>query len=405
MGYRNLLPLPVTSRGDRAGRVVGRRAALHRHRGRRRCRAGDDVVAGGAPRGHPRRRAGRASALPATRRGRGVPGPRGGRRGASPRRGQRAAPARPRDRLAPGRPGRARRRPAAACWSSRRPSAGGARLQWRRGGDREPPARSRWRCGTGSPSAASTGSCCCCCPAVLVRGAAVHLPVPLRPRAVVPADAAAGRSPTTARFFADPYQRGTIWTTLRLALPAALLNVGASVPIAYRMRGRFRGKRLLTTVLVVPITLGTVLTAQGLLQLPRPDRLVQPDAARRSGWSTSRSGSSTTTGACSSPWSSPGSRSRSCWCCRTCRASTRPWSGPRRPSARAGGSASGGSRCRCSRPGLATTFCLTFVLAFCVFPSAVLVGDPAGETRVISIAAYQAALRAVRLLDGAPRSR
>ena len=39
----------------------------------------------------------------------------------------------------------------------------------------------------------------------------------------------------------------------------------ASVPIAYRMRGKFRGKRLLTTILVVPITLGTVLTAEGLL--------------------------------------------------------------------------------------------------------------------------------------------
>ena len=42
-------------------------------------------------------------------------------------------------------------------------------------------------------------------------------------------------------------------------------------------------------------------------------------------------------------------------------------------------------------PGLATTFCLTFVLAFSVFPSAVLVGNPAGETRVISLAAYRAA--------------
>jgi putative spermidine/putrescine transport system permease protein len=42
-------------------------------------------------------------------------------------------------------------------------------------------------------------------------------------------------------------------------------------------------------------------------------------------------------------------------------------------------------------PGLATTFCLTFVLAFSVFPSAVLVGDPAGSTRVISIAAWHAA--------------
>jgi len=42
-------------------------------------------------------------------------------------------------------------------------------------------------------------------------------------------------------------------------------------------------------------------------------------------------------------------------------------------------------------PGLATTFCLTFVLAFSVFPSAYLVGDPTGTTRVISIAAYEAA--------------
>jgi putative spermidine/putrescine transport system permease protein len=73
-----------------------------------------------------------------------------------------------------------------------------------------------------------------------------------------------------AAFFSDPYQRGTIWITLGLALPAALINVLASVPIAYRMRGSFRGKRLLTTVLVVPITLGTVLTAQGLLNFLGP---------------------------------------------------------------------------------------------------------------------------------------
>ena len=34
---------------------------------------------------------------------------------------------------------------------------------------------------------------------------------------------------------------------------------------------------------------------------------------------------------------------------------------------------------------------LSFVLAFAVFPSASLVGEPSGETRVISIAAYHAA--------------
>ncbi|MBV8653608.1 MAG: sugar ABC transporter permease, partial [Alphaproteobacteria bacterium] len=42
-------------------------------------------------------------------------------------------------------------------------------------------------------------------------------------------------------------------------------------------------------------------------------------------------------------------------------------------------------------PGLAIVFCLSFVQAFSVFPSAVLLGAPAGPTRVISIAAYQAA--------------
>ena len=42
-------------------------------------------------------------------------------------------------------------------------------------------------------------------------------------------------------------------------------------------------------------------------------------------------------------------------------------------------------------PGLAISFLLSFVQSFAVFPSAVLVGAPAGPTRVISIAAYQAA--------------
>ena len=42
-------------------------------------------------------------------------------------------------------------------------------------------------------------------------------------------------------------------------------------------------------------------------------------------------------------------------------------------------------------PGLAMCFCLAFVQAYSVFPSAVLLGSPAGPTRVISIAAYEAA--------------
>ena len=40
-------------------------------------------------------------------------------------------------------------------------------------------------------------------------------------------------------------------------------------------------------------------------------------------------------------------------------------------------------------PGIAIAFCLNFVMAFSVFPSAILLGEPSGPTRVISIAAYQ----------------
>ena len=63
------------------------------------------------------------------------------------------------------------------------------------------------------------------------------------------------------RFWSDPFFRDTTWITLKLGLPAALINVAASVPVAYKLRRPFRGKRTLTAILVVPITLGTVLTA------------------------------------------------------------------------------------------------------------------------------------------------
>jgi len=191
-------------------------------------------------------------------------------------------------------------------------------------------------------------------------------------------------------FFGDAYQRDAIWITLKLSLPAALLNVLASVPIAYRMRGRFRGKRTITTILVVPITLGTVLTAEGLLNflgpsgwfnrtlldlhlVDEPVRLVNnfwgvffsliitgfPFAfllvlSYLSGIDPTLERAAATLGA--GPW-------------QRFRTVMLPL----------------------LVPGLATTFCLTFVLAFSVFPSAVLVGNPAGSTRVLALVAYQAA--------------
>ncbi|MFU8874754.1 ABC transporter permease [Micromonospora sp. SL4-19] len=193
-----------------------------------------------------------------------------------------------------------------------------------------------------------------------------------------------------ARFFGDAYQRDTMWITLRIALPAALLNVLASVPIAYRMRGRFRGKRLVTILLVVPITLGTVLTAQGLLSFLGPtgwfNRILlalhltdEPVRLVHNYWGVFFSLIITgfpfafllvlsyLTGIDPTLERAAATLGAGWW--QRFRMVTLPL----------------------LMPGLATTFCLTFVLAFSVFPSAVLVGNPAGETRVISIAAYQAA--------------
>jgi putative spermidine/putrescine transport system permease protein len=192
------------------------------------------------------------------------------------------------------------------------------------------------------------------------------------------------------RFFGDAFQRATIGRTLWLALPAALLNVLASVPIAYRLRGRFRGKRLLTTILVIPITLGTVLTAEGLLNFAGP-----------AGWLNRALEAA---GLIDEPlklvnnyWGVFFSLIISGF----------PFAfllilsylsgiDPTLERAAASLGAHRWDRFRLITlpllaPGLATTFCLTFVLAFSVFPSAILVGDPTGSTRVISIAAYQAA--------------
>ncbi|WP_062432561.1 ABC transporter permease [Herbidospora daliensis] len=191
-------------------------------------------------------------------------------------------------------------------------------------------------------------------------------------------------------FFADAYQRDTIATTLWIALPAALLNVLASVPIAYRMRGRFRGKRVLTTVLVVPITLGTVLTAEGLLNFLGP-----------TGWFNRVLLGLGLVDA-------PVSLTHNYWGVFLSLVITGfPFafllvlsylSGIDPSLEKAGAVLGAGWAQRFFRitlpllaPGLATTFCLTFVLAFSVFPSAILVGDPSGTTRVISIAAYEAA--------------
>ncbi len=192
-----------------------------------------------------------------------------------------------------------------------------------------------------------------------------------------------------AKFFSDPYLYNTIATTLGIAIPATALNILISVPVALRVR-LMRRQRLLTTILVIPITLGTVLIAEGLLNYLGPQGwlnrflvssglLSHPIRLVHNYWgvflSLVISGFPFTFLLTLSYVSGIDPRLE--------QAASTLGAGPR-------------ARFRhillpLMASGLAITFCLSFVQAFAVFPSAVLVGSPAGSTRVISIAAFQAA--------------
>jgi putative spermidine/putrescine transport system permease protein len=194
------------------------------------------------------------------------------------------------------------------------------------------------------------------------------------------------------RFFEDPYLRETVWLTLRLAVPAALINCLAAVPVAFRTRGVFRGRRLVMTLLVMPITLGTVLTAQGLLGYLGPNGwfnkmltgigiIDQPLGLVHNYWGVLAS-----LVISGFPFSY---------------LLTLSYLTGIDPSLEQAAATLGAGRRQRFRhvllpllaPGLAITFCLSFVLAFAVFPSAQLVGDPRGSTHVISIEAYEAAFQ------------
>ncbi len=192
-----------------------------------------------------------------------------------------------------------------------------------------------------------------------------------------------------AKFFSDPFQYNTIGATLWLALPVTIINLAFAVPVAFRVR-LMRRQRLLTTILVLPITLGTVFVADGLLTFLGPRGwfnhtllmigiIDNPIKLTNNYWGVFASLLIT-----GFPFAFLLTLSYI--------------SGIDPAIEQAAATLGAGPRQRFLRvflpllvPGLAVTFCLAFVQAFAVFPSAVLLGAPAGPTRVISIAAYQAA--------------
>lgn len=190
------------------------------------------------------------------------------------------------------------------------------------------------------------------------------------------------------KFFTDEWEYRTIWITLKLALPATLINVLLAIPFAYYMRRGRKGEKLITFFLIVPITLGTVLVAEGMLTFMGPN-----------GWLNQFL---MAIGLIDKPFRF-----------------THNYLGVLislvlqgfpfaflmllgyvsgiNPDLEKAAQMLGASKGKTFRkvlfplmvPGIAIAFCLNFVMAFTVYPSAVLLGEPSGPTRVISIAAYQ----------------
>jgi putative spermidine/putrescine transport system permease protein len=200
-------------------------------------------------------------------------------------------------------------------------------------------------------------------------------------------------------FFDDPFARKSIWQTFSLAIPATVINVGASVPISYRMRREFRGKRLLLALLVVPITLGTVLTAEGILDFYGPAGWFNRTlhllglAASPVKLTMNYTGVLISLVIAGFPFAF---------------LLTHSYLSGIHPSLEKAAATLGADwrgRFRYVTfplllPGLLTTFCLTFVMAFAVFPSALMVGDPDGTTHVMSIVAYEDALERFDYVQG-----
>jgi putative spermidine/putrescine transport system permease protein len=188
-------------------------------------------------------------------------------------------------------------------------------------------------------------------------------------------------------FFSDEYQYKTVGITFRLAIPNTIVVVAFSLLLAYNMRRGIWLERTVTTILVLPISLGVILLSQGILgfyggkgwfnQMLLGLGLLEESLVLThnftgvmlslfmqqfpfcflmllgyiSGIDPSIENSARTLGA-------------------------NPWTVFRRV------------MLPLIAPGLAIAFALVFVMSFATFPSAILLGQPTGATRTIAIAAY-----------------
>jgi putative spermidine/putrescine transport system permease protein len=191
-----------------------------------------------------------------------------------------------------------------------------------------------------------------------------------------------------ARFFGDARDLRTVWVTLQIAVPITLINVALAVPFAYYMRRGMRGERAITFFLIVPITLGTVLVSEGMLTFMGPagwlNQLLMALRVVKEPYRFTHNylGVVISLGIQGFPYAF---------------LMLLGYVSGINPDLEKASQILGANRWQTfwkilfplMVPGIAISFCLNFVMAFSVFPSAVLLGQPSGPTRVIAIAAYQ----------------
>ncbi|RZQ61502.1 ABC transporter permease [Amycolatopsis suaedae] len=189
-------------------------------------------------------------------------------------------------------------------------------------------------------------------------------------------------------FFSDPYLRETIWYTLRLALPAAVVSVAFAFPLAYRMRRAFRGRTLIIGLFVLPMTFGSVLLAAGMTQIFAPNGWINLSldaiGLPRGSFLYNYTGTFIALLLSTVPFSFL--------------LLVGMFAAVDRRIEDAAATLGAGPAARFWHvlfplmvPGLMTALTLAIVEAFAVFPSAVLIGQPDNATHVMSIPLYQAA--------------
>ncbi|MFD4957858.1 ABC transporter permease [Microbacterium sp. NPDC058389] len=189
-------------------------------------------------------------------------------------------------------------------------------------------------------------------------------------------------------FFSDSFMSDTIWKTLRLALPVALVSVSIATPIAYQARRDFRGREMLVFVMLLPLTFGSILIAQGMSRVFSSsgwlNLLLTSIGADKGQFIYNYTGTFIAGVLTTTPFAFL--------------LMLGFFGGIDRRIEDAAATLGANRFHRFWRitfplvlPGLITALMLALVEAFAIFPSAILVGQPDNATRVLTIPIYQAA--------------